>query len=652
MKCLLSLALLVGCGASSAAAPTAVVPTAGPLTRPRFNQLAVRLNLALYWEEDRDGDGEVDVDEIRTLRFHGPTPTWVEAGRATEALRQAIAAIEAAHVEPAPADRRLALVHRELTDLAPTLLHADLRALPEPHRAFARHMLRAGELVDRLYAEQVGMTAVAASVSPDPASRSLFRRNWGPSCLGPSTEGEAACSAIPGAPAHRVGIYPAAVAGEPDFCDALAARPDADALLSPFAAVRARGDALVAVPYSRAYPELMASVAAELRAAADAISADPSEARLVEYLRAAAQAHEDDDWPAADEAWARMDARSSRWYVRIGPDEVYWDPCARKAGFHMTLALIDPGSLQWQDRLGPLRDDMERAIAALAPEHYRPRPVSFDMPDFIRVVANSGDDRAPFGATLGQSLPNWGPVSDEGRGRTVAMTNIYTDADSRARHRATASSLLSPAMMAQLGDEPEAMLVGTVLHEATHNLGPSSEHLVGGRSDEEIFGGPMASMLEELKAQSGALFLLELVQARGVIDADRVRQAYVGNLTWALGHISRGMYTPEGGRKAYSQLSAIQIGYLMEAGALRFDADTTAANGEDRGAFVVDFDRLPAAVRELMAAVVGVKAAGDVAEAERLVARYVDGDVVPMALITERFRRQPAPTFVYAIDLD
>ena len=57
------------------------------------------------------------------------------------------------------------------------------------------------------------------------------------------------------------------------------------------------------------------------------------------------------------------------------------------------------------------------------------------LPDFIDIVINAGDDRNPLGATIGESLPNWGPVANEGRGRTVAMVNLYLDPDSIAARR-------------------------------------------------------------------------------------------------------------------------------------------------------------------------------------------------------------------------
>jgi hypothetical protein len=465
------------------------------------------------------------------------------------------------------------------------------------------------------------------------------------------TEREPACSAIEGAPRQPVDVYPASMQSDDSFCATLEARPDGEALLAPFTVVREESGALVAVPYTQAYAELTRPIAAELRAAADAVAADASETALVTYLRAAATSWETNDWGPADEAWSRMSVRNSRWYVRVAPDETYWEPCSQKAGFHLTFALIDQGSLVWQDRLTPVQRDMEAALAALAPDVYQPREVSFHMPDFIRIVVNAGDDRDAFGATIGQSLPNWGAVADEGRGRTVAMTNIGVDEDSQVRRRAQASSLLSAASMVDYTDDDEPELVATILHEATHNLGPAHDYRVSGQTDEEAFGGGLSSMLEELKAQSGALFFVDWLRARGVIDDARARQVYTTSIVWAFGHVSRGMYTPTGQRKAYSQLAAVQIGFLLDEGALAFDPDAVAADGESRGAFTIDHARMPAAVTALMTRVMRIKATADRADAEALAARYVDGDRVPHAMIVERYRRFPQSTFVYSVDL-
>jgi hypothetical protein len=582
--------------------------------------------------------------------FYPSSEQWSVDSAFTPAFTAAYARMVQAESAPAPQDRRLQLVRQELDATAPTLVANDLTTLPEAHRAFARRMLPVAELIDALYARQVGMTELAGRVAADEnESKTLFRRNWGAACRGASTEHEEDCSAIAGSPRQPVDVYPAALQASDDFCQTLEAREDAESLLTPFTVVREREGTLVPVPYTEVYGEQMAEVATELRAAADALSGTDEEA-LRSYLGAAAQAFTDNNWEPADEAWSRMNARNSKWYIRVGPDETYWDPCSHHAAFHLTLALINRGSLEWQDRLSAIRDDMEASFARLV-ETYDARPVSFHLPDFIDIAGNAGDDRNPFGATIGQSLPNWGAVAEESRGRTVVMSNLYTDSDSVARARQRASTMFSQDSMARFSETPEPGLLNTILHEASHNLGPSHEYEVDGRNDRDIFGGGLASMLEELKAQTGGLYLLNLLRERDIISEQQHHQAILHAMIWATGHISRGMYTATGQRKAYSQLAAIHVGFLMNEGVLRYDPQGQAANGTDAGAFTIDFAAFPAAIERLMVLVMRIKSTGDRAAAEELANRYVDGDVVPQPMITERSQRFPRATLVYSLEI-
>ncbi|MAQ17286.1 MAG: hypothetical protein CMN30_21130 [Sandaracinus sp.] len=657
---------LLGCGGTATSVETETTPTAtvaeappaaprtyDDLERLRFNQVALRLNLPLFWAGDPDGDGAIDPAEVRTLDFYTDEEvSWVDAdGQFTPGFDEAYDLVVAAAAESAPSDARAAAIREELESTAPTLIETDLSAMPAAHREFARHMRAVAGHIDALYAQQVGATALSARVdAADPAASSLFRRNWGTQCRGATTESVEACSAIAGGPSQPVDVYPAAIQGEDGFCATLEARDDSAALLDPFTVVREGGESgLRAVPYNEAYAAQITPLVAELRTAADAVSADPAETELVAYLRAAADSFESNDWDPANEAWAAMNAENSKWYVRVAPDEVYWDPCSRKAGFHLTLALIDPASLAWQEKLTPLQEEMEGALARLV-RRYRARDVSFHMPDFIRIVINAGDDRDPFGATIGQSLPNWGPVAEEGRGRTVAMSNLYADPDSQARRRTVASTLVGAEMMAQLGDGTDAGLMSTILHEATHNLGPTSATKIRGKVPGEVFGGGLASMLEELKAQTGALYYVPMLVEKDVISADEARETYLDSIVWAFGHISRGMTTPDGQRKPYSQLAAVQVGWLMTEGVLAWDAEATAADGETQGAFTVDLSKMEDAVKKLMTEVVRIKATGDRAAAEALADRFVpDDSVVPHEEIRQRYQRFPRTTFVYDV---
>lgn len=660
--------LLIGMGCTQnsqePAAPEKASPFAGydRVSRKDFNTWAVKLDIPVFWAVA--GKDLLTPEQIVPLMGGPGLENWTRDGQFTEAFAEAYARILQAATEGLPGEKKLdpaerrrrARVRKELDQGQPTLIGWDMTGFAESDRILVREILAAAEWVETIYAKQKGVHEMAARVQKlDPASRALFERNQEPACLASETENDPDCTALPDA--KRVwGLYPAELQKEPGFCERLSRRDDAEALLSPFTVVRktvrkADGDGkdLEAVPYSEAYRTEAAAITRHLRTAADA--QPESEKALAAYLRAAAQAFEDNDWFAADEAWSRMSARNSAWYLRIGPDEVYFEPCNRKAGFHVSFARINPDSLAWQDKLEPVKQDMEDVLADMAGKPYRARKVTFQLPDFIDIVLNAGDSRNPRGATIGQSLPNWGPVANEGRGRTVAMSNLYTDADSQASLTSLAESLLCKDTIAHFSADKTPQIMSTVLHEAAHNLGPSHEYRVKGKTDDEIFGGPMASTMEELKAQTSAMFLAHWLAEKEILSKDQEIQAHVRDLTWMFSHISRGMYDASDRPRPYSHLSAIQLGSLMDAGAVTWRVDERAANGTDEGCFSMDLQKLPAAVQDLEARVLRIKGAGLRDQALALRAKYVDGDERQATLntIRQRWLRAPKPSFVYSI---
>jgi hypothetical protein len=632
------------------------------VSRADFNRIAVELDLPLFWIDDADRDKALDPAELAVLWGDPPTRelNWVAGGAFTPTFQQAYAkVVERAQKGPSFAGlspeetRRRKAVLRELGDGRPTLVAHDFSKASAEDKAVVEHVLAAARLVEKIYQKQTGALGLASQVpADDTASKRLFYRNQGPQCEAPATKDDPDCKAVPGEMARTSGLYPPALLKDPKFCDALAARPDGRALLEPFVVVAADEEGkLRAVPYQRAFENDMHAVSRELEAAAAAIS-DPDEGAMQAYLNAAAKAFRDGSWFDADEAWARMNTENSKWYLRVGPDEVYFEPCNRKGGFHVSFARIDQGSREWKDKLDPIKLDMEKALAELAGPPYAARKVAFKLPDFISVIVNAGDARAPFGATTGQSLPNVGPVANEGRGRTVAMTNFYTDADSIASQRVQAASVLCASAMETYTDEQAPQLMSTVLHEAAHNLGPSAEYKVNGKTDAEVFGGPLASTLEELKAQSAALFFADWLVERKVIDAQRAQRAHIRELTWSFGHISRGMYDKDKKPEPYSQLSAIQVGFLMDEGVVTWNAGDKAQNGKDQGCFTVKLEAFPAATKKLMGIVAKIKGSGDKKGAEALVAKYVDAPGAYADLrktVSERWLREPKATFVYSI---
>ena len=654
----LGLAVLAGLGCAAPAAP----PAFDRLDRASFNAVAAELDLPLFWRVDANANRSVDPDELAYLWGVSPASAaseWIAGGAFTPAFREAydkmVAARTAgpARVQDPAEGRRRELVRKELAQGRPTLLESDFRNASPQDRAIVEHVLKAAVVVERIHAAQNGVLGFETQIpADDPASRMLFYRNQGPFCAAPKTEKDPDCNAVPARPKKTSGLYPASIQADPGFCDALEKSPERATLLAPFVVVReGEGGALRPVPYNVEYAADMAQVAEELDAAAAAITSG-DEAPFQAYLRQAAQAFRDNNWQPADEAWSKMSATNSKWYLRIGPDEVYFEPCAEKAGFHVSFARINQDSLLWQEKLDPLKNEMEATLAAMAGPPYAARSVSFHLPDFIDIILNAGDSRDPTGGTIGQSLPNWGPVANEGRGRTVAMTNLNTDEDSKTAYLEQMSSLVCQDSMANVSFDPKLINMSTVLHEAAHNLGPAHEYTVNGKVDGDLFGGPLASMLEELKAQTSALYLTDWLAGRGIIDAQTAARAHVRDIGWAMGHIAQGMVGGDGRPKPYSQLAAIQLGSFVEGGALTWNEGATAANGKDRGCFSVHPEKLQGLIESLEKRVLRIKAAGDRADALALKAAYVDDSGAWSKLrgvIQERWLRAPRASFVYAV---
>jgi hypothetical protein len=646
---------LSGCNRHDSGEPSTQAAEAqyNAIERTAFNRRAAELFLPIFWREDANKNRAFESDELAVLIGYPQSDrsVWIDdKGQFTPEFKKAYERMQVA--DATTDDARLKLVREELAQGQPTLVANDFTQGSPAEKNFLTHMLNVGQLVERLYAKQNGVFEIESKIpAEDVASRALFHRNQSPFCKAPKTENDPACSAISPKPTRAVGLYPAEIQNDANFCAMLEKQPNGAALKDHFSVVVA-GDkpgTYRAVPYSEAYREDMESIAKELEAAASGLGED--EAALKNYLTAAATAFRTNDWEPANLAWVGMNAQNSKWFVRIAPDEVYYEPCAWKAGFALQLARINPDSIEWQRKLDPMKADMENALAQMAGKPYKARDVRFKIPDFIDVVLNAGDQRSPSGATIGQSLPNWGPTAEKG-GRTVAMTNLYTDADSQATQAQLTSSVFCKNTNAVATTTPRETLIGSLLHEAAHNLGPAHEYKVNGKIDTQIFGGPMAATLEELKAQTSSLYLTVWLAGKGIFTEDEVHKIHTRDISWAFGHISRGMYTADGTPRNYSQLAAMQIGSFLKAGALTWKPDELAANGSDKGCLEINYEQLPKAIEVLETRVLKIKGAGDKKDAEALKAEFVDAkdDFADLKTkIQERWLRSPKASFVYSV---
>jgi hypothetical protein len=609
------------------------------LDRMEFNRLAALENVALYWQGPKFEPSSFMIRA--TVGEQSPNPYIGSAGEFSPAFD----ALYARLVDR----RRIEAVEREINLGWPIAVITDVRSDPESDREMVRRLVRAAELIDELFAIQMGSAAVDQAPTDGP-SRELLRRTHGYWCEGPETRDDPFCNASLAFPQRRSHAYPQDLRQNEALCEEIRSQPNASELMNPFAVVRKKDGKWIAVSYLDVYGDRMGAIATELEAAAAALGSD--EGPMAAYLRAAALGFRTNNWDEADEAWVAMTSTNSKWYLRIAPDEVYFDPCNSKAGFHVSFARINPAALEWQDKLTPLRDDMERALAKVIGPPYEAREVSFSLPDFIDIAINAGDSRTGYGATVGQSLPNWGPVSDRGDGRTVVMTNLYSSADSRAKLKQMAALLIHPDNVSALAEGGVAEILEILLHEATHNFGPHSDAKIDGKPLQEIFGGLTSSILEELKAQTGALWFTGYLHEKGLFDEAEARASYTSSVVWALSQISHGLLSSTGRPEVYPTLSAIQISFLLDEGALTFDSTLAPGNAGDAGRFVIHYDKMPAAVDKLMKMAGQLMAMGDKAEADEVIAAATSPEgqsKVHQKRVADRMMRFRKEAFGYTI---
>lgn len=631
-------AILICQSAAAGAKPSATQFGLPALSRDDFNRLAVDAGVPLFWKADSNKSGTVEPGELIPVGAGAALSPYVGSGFTNE-FRDAYAKL----VEM----RRRETVKRELDFGYPTLLESDFRRASAADRKVVGHVVAAGKIIEELYGIQNGSASLRSKIPQgDTTALALFYRNQGPWCEAPRTQEDPFCNAIASFPPKLSDAYPEGMAQDEAMCKSLRKMKDGKKLLDPFTVVRREGGKLVALPLTAVYGERMKAVAAELKAAAGALG--KGEEPFARYLLAAAKGFETNSWEDADEAWVGMTSKNSRWYLRVAPDETYFDPCQEKAGFHVSFGRSDLSAVRWAEALVPLRQEMEDEFAKLVGEAYKAREVKFSFPDFVEIVMNSGDARHGLGATIGQTLPNWGKVAEENRRRIMVTTNIYTDPDSKRMAREKAATMFDAETMRYLPDAREPALVNTMLHEAAHNIGPHSDTKWGDRGTSDVFGGRTAQTLEELKAQTGALWYIDFLRRKGVVSDAMAKELYADAMAWCLGHISRGMFTSTGNPMAYSQLAAVQIGSFVEDGAIEW----RGGEGSGAGRFHINFDKLPSAIESLMRRMGTAYASADSTAVKNLIDRYVTGEkagLVRMKEVEERFLKFPKQSFYYSV---
>ncbi|HEX4737900.1 MAG TPA: hypothetical protein VH331_10095 [Allosphingosinicella sp.] len=496
--------------------------------------------------------------------------------------------------------------------MARIVMHPNTAFLNAEERDVVNLLIRAADLLNPIYLRQIAAdnpvtrAAIARSRRPDRALLlDWFDLNVGPwDTLADNRPFWGKAPLPPGG-----GLYPQDLTKEA-FDAYLAAHPgEREALTSPYTVVHRQGNRLVAVPYSVEYRQWLEPAARLLEQAA----ARTSNASLKRFLRLRAQAFRTNDYYPSEMAW--MDVSGTPIEVVIGPYEVYADNLyGQKTAFESFVTVADPKETAALVRYKGLLPDMERNLPV--PETYKNANRPFSSPILVTEEVRGGGEASQGIQTIAFNLPNDERVRTAKGAKKVILANVLG---------AKYERILAP--MASLVLVPEqARLVTklymtreTLFHELSHSLGPGQIVVGGRRTTVNAELKDQYSAIEESKADvMGAVNILYLMHRGELPIADR-EQA----LTSYLGDVFR--HLRFGTADAHGRGAAMQYGFLKEKGGFAWDPRARR--------FRIDYDRLEAGLKELVAALVRLEGDGDYAGAKAFLDRYGHLDPEAQAVI-------------------
>jgi hypothetical protein len=235
---------------------------------------------------------------------------------------------------------------------------------------------------------------------------------------------------------------------------------------------------------------------------------------------------------------------------------------------------------------------------------YRPDQTGTMTPlELADDVRRAGQGRAIM-EPVAFSLPN-DPKVQAAKGSKKVMMNNYLETRRTVVLTPLAQAILDPAA-AKLMDATN-YFNWVLMHEITHTLGPRMVMKDGKEVSVREALGARYSPIEEGKADIGGLYNLPFMQEKGVLTG-ALDSHYVGFLAESLRSIRFGQGS------AYGIIRLASWNFFEEKGALTYDAP------HER--YVLDVNKMTAAVKELLITIIGIEGEGDLAAANAFIAKY------------------------------
>ncbi len=490
-------------------------------------------------------------------------------------------------------------LEQRIARFAPTELSADISALPENERQALARIIKAAQVMDALFLEQVwaGNDAMLVDLLRDQSPLGKARLHYFLINKGPWSRLDHNERFIAGAPKkpESANFY-AAGTTKAEVEKWIAALNPAQKLQATgfFTTIRRGPDGrLTAVPYSIEYQGELAIAAAYLREAAKLTA----EATLKAFLESRARAFESNDYYDSDVKWMELDASIE---PTIGPYEVYEDEWFNyKAAFEAFVTIKDRSESAKLQKFAASLQEIENNLP-IDPKYRNPHLGAMAPIAVVNTVFSAGDANRGV-QTAAFNLPNDERVIREKGSKRVMLKN---------NQEAKFSKVLVPISRLALAAADQgtvafdAFFTHILMHELMHGLGPH-DVTVGGRTTtvrQEL--KDTYSTIEEAKADVSGLFALQFLVDRGQLDRTLERTMYTTFLASAFRSVRFGI------NEAHGRGQAIQVNYFLDKGAFRVNDD---------GTFSVDAAKIRQAVSDLTRDIMTLQAEGSYAKAKAMI---------------------------------
>ncbi len=380
------------------------------------------------------------------------------------------------------------------------------------------------------------------------------------------------------------------------------------AIYDQFTIVRWNEGKLEAVPYHIAFRAFLEPAAQALRAAAN-LSDD---AAFAKFLQLRADALLSDDYFPSDLAW--LELKNPKFDIIFAPYETYLDGLLGVKGSYGAAVMVrnerESKKLElFQKYVAQIQDALP-----LAPED-RPSKQGLETPMEVMDNPFRAGDMVHGYQAVADNLPN-DPRVHEQKGSKKLFFKNFMDARVNYIILPVARKLMEPKQAAKVSGE--GYLLGTIMHEICHGLGPAFARTSSGTSAGKVSIreaiGPVYSSLEEAKADATGMFALKWLVDHDALPKSKLEEyyaSYVGDLFRTVRF---------GTAEAHGQAEMMEFNYLSERGAIRRNAN---------GRYSIDYEKIPGAIADLTQELLEIEATGDRARAENWFKKY---DTMPEEL--------------------